>query len=163
MAVKQRPGDGSVKLTVARVESILAEVARWAHKGNSISAMALVGSWARGAARDDSDIDLVLLTPDPLWFRQNDRWPNEIDWHNIGSEPATWRDADYGPLWSRHLQLADGTEIEFGFGPLTWASVDPIDPGTFQVISDGCRILYDPQGLLEELIKQVEAGCSARK
>lgn len=139
-----------------RVQSILAEVARWAANRGDISAVALVGSWARGTARDDSDIDLMLLTPDPLLFRQDNRWLNEIDWHSIGSAIAAWRDADYGIVWSRHVQLADNTEIEFGFGPLTWASVDPIDPGTFQVINDGCRILFDPQGLLEELVKQVK-------
>lgn len=147
-----------MKLADDRVESILARVARWANKRSDISAVALVGSWARGAAHADSDIDLVLLTPDPLRFRQNDRWLSEIDWQAIGSEPTTWRDADYDPVWSRHLQLADGTEIEFGFGPLTWASVDPIDPGTCQVIGDGCRILYDPQGLLQNLVTQVEGG-----
>lgn len=147
-----------MKMSGDRVESILAEIARWATTRNNIAAVALVGSWVRGTAHADSDIDLVLLTPDPLWFRQNDRWLYEMDWRSIGSTLATWRDADYGIVWSRHLQLADGTEIEFGFGPLAWASVDPIDPGTFQVMSGGCRMLYDPQGLLKGLITQVGGG-----
>jgi hypothetical protein len=151
-----------VKLSRCRVESILTETTRWAASRADIVAVALVGSWARGTARDDSDVDLVLLTLDPLWFRQSDRWLNEIHWGNIGSTVATWRDADYGIVWSRHLQLVDGTEIEFGFGPVTWASVDPVDPGTSQVVSDGCRVLYDPQGLLDELVTQVEAGCDER-
>jgi predicted nucleotidyltransferase len=143
-------------MTGDSVASILAEITRWAAERGDLHAVALVGSWARGAARADSDIDLVFLTPDPLWFRRNDDWLNEIDWHTIGSTIAAWRDADYGLVWSRHLRLADGTEIEFGFGPLAWASVDPIDPGTFRVISDGCRILYDPQALLQNLIIRVE-------
>jgi hypothetical protein len=141
-----------------RLESILEEVVRWAARRNDISAVALVGSWARGKARDDSDIDLVLLASDPLWFRQNDHWLNDVDWRCIGSTVATWRDVDYGVLWSRHLRLADGTEIEIGFGPLDWASIDPIDPGTYRVIGDGCRILYDPQGLLHDLIAHVGDG-----
>ena len=147
-----------MKLCADKVGSILEKVTRWATGRNDISAVALVGSWARGTARADSDIDLVLLTPDPLRFRQNDRWLGEIDWRSIGATVATWRYADYGIVWSRHLRLADGTEIEFGFGPLAWASVDAIDPGTFQVIGDGCRILYDPQGLLQNLIAQVRGG-----
>jgi hypothetical protein len=144
-----------MKLSADRVGSILAEVVRWATRRNNISAVALVGSWARGTARADSDIDLILLSPAPLWFRQNDCWLSEIDWRSIGSTIAAWRDADYGIVWSRHLRLADGTEIEFGFGPLAWASVDPIDPGTFQVIGDGCQILHDPQGLLNDLVTHV--------
>jgi tRNA nucleotidyltransferase (CCA-adding enzyme) len=147
-----------VELTGGRVEAILEKVCRWATKREDISAVALVGSWARGTAHAGSDIDLVLLTPDPLWFRQNAQWLNDIDWRSIGSMIASWRDANYGIVWSRHLHLADGTEIEFGFGPLAWASMDPIDPGTFQVISDGCRILYDPKGLLKDLISQAGDG-----
>ena len=151
-------GSCSMALTGDRVESILAEVTRWAAKRKAIVAVALVGSWARGIARADSDIDLVLLTPDTLGFRHDARWLEEIDWASIGSPIATWRDADYGLLWSRHLHLADGTEIELGFAPPAWASVDPIDAGTFQVIAAGCRILYDPQGLLRGLVAQVEGG-----
>ena len=147
-----------MKLTVDRVEAILAEVVRWATERSDMSAVALVGSWARGTARADSDIDLVLLTPDPLWFRQNDGWLNEMDWRSIGSTISTWRDADYGIVWSRHLRLVDGIEIEFGFGPLLWASVDPIDPGTARVISDGCRVLYDPKSLLQGLVAQIGGG-----
>jgi hypothetical protein len=141
--------------TEDRVESILAEITAWAAKRGDLGAVALVGSWARGAARDDSDIDLVLLTLDPLWFRQNDDWLSQLNWHSIGSPIAEWQDADYGIVWSRHLRLVDGIKIELGFGPLAWASVDPIDAGTSRVISDGCRILYDPQNLLQNLLARV--------
>jgi predicted nucleotidyltransferase len=141
--------------TEDRVESILAVIVAWAAQRGDLWAVALVGSWARGAARDDSDIDLVLLTLDPLWFRQNDDWLSQLNWHSIGSPIAEWQDADYGVVWSRHLRLVDGIKIELGFGPLAWASVDPIDAGTSRVISDGCRILYDPQNLLQNLLARV--------
>jgi hypothetical protein len=136
-----------------QVRVILAEVTRWAAERGDICAVALVGSWARGAARPDSDIDLVLLTPDPLRFRRDYGWITEIDWVRIGASVAYWGDADYGPVWSRHLHLTDNTEIELGFSPPSWASVDPLDAGTRQVIRDGCRILYDPLGLLDQLVR----------
>jgi predicted nucleotidyltransferase len=42
---------------VKKVESILAEVLEWAVQSAAIAAASLVGSWARGTARKDSDID----------------------------------------------------------------------------------------------------------
>jgi 8-oxo-dGTP pyrophosphatase MutT (NUDIX family) len=58
------------KMTEDRVESILAGITCWAASRRDLCAVALVGSWARGAARDDSDIDLVLLTQHRLDDRQ---------------------------------------------------------------------------------------------
>ena len=136
-----------------KVRAILAEIVRWAAERGDVQALALVGSWARGAAGPDSDIDLVILTPDPLRFRHDHGWLAEINWRSLGASPAYWREADYGPLWSRHVYLADSTEIEFGFAPPLWASIAPVDPGTQQVIRAGCRILFDPQGLLDQLVR----------
>jgi hypothetical protein len=33
-----------------------------------------------------------------------------------------------------------------------WAGTGPVDPGTRRVISDGIRILYDPEGMLGSLL-----------
>jgi hypothetical protein len=140
-----------------KIDAILAEISRWAGGRADISAVALVGSWARGVARADSDIDVMILTPDPLSFRRDHSWMSEIDWDCMEASVADWRDADYGDVWSRHVHLVDGREIEFGFGSPAWAAIDPIDAGTFKVISDGCRILFDPQGLLGRLVAHVRA------
>ena len=37
----------------------------WTEAEPSWRALALVGSWARGVAREDSDLDLVVLTDQP--------------------------------------------------------------------------------------------------
>ncbi len=139
-----------------RTNTLLEEITRWAARRGDISALALVGSWARGTARADSDIDIMLLTPVPSLFRQDDRWLKEIDWNKIGTSVAEWRDAEYGPIWSRHLRLLDDTKIEFGFGLPSWTAVNPIDAGTVQVISNGCRVLFDPQGLFDKLVTHIE-------
>jgi predicted nucleotidyltransferase len=141
---------------VEKVNKILTEVTQWVFQRRDISAFALVGSWARSNARIDSDIDLMFLTPNASTFRSNKRWIDEIDWKSVDSEVKEWKDADYGAVWSRHLYLGDETEIEFSFALPSWASVEPLDAGTFGVVSNGCRILYDPEGLLNKLLKRVE-------
>jgi uncharacterized protein len=123
----------------------LEAVTAWAKLRSDIRGVALVGSHARGQPRADSDVDLLLLAENPSRFR-DPAWLADLD-----LPPARWRDEEYGPVWSRRVWLASGDEIELSFAPLSWADVSPIDPGTRKVVSDGCRILYDPDGLLQRL------------
>lgn len=139
------------------VEQILVAVAEWAN-ARSFRGLALVGSCARGRARQDSDIDLVLLADDPNVFREDMAWLTEIAWSRAGVRPIAHEDAQYGVVWSRHVQLDIGLEIEFGFAPLSWADAAPIDPGTRRVVTDGFRILYDPHCILTALCAAVD-GC----
>jgi hypothetical protein len=133
-------------------ERIIQAIVDWAKVHRAIQAVAVVGSHARGTARADSDIDLVLLTSNPNGFRADTAWPDAIEWDAIGVRPMKWEDEDYGKLWSRRLWLEQNAgEVEVSFGLHSWADVDPLDPGTREVIADGCRILYDPNGLLRRL------------
>jgi predicted nucleotidyltransferase len=139
------------------VNLILEEVTQWASHRPDISAAALVGSWARGEARVDSDIDLMFVAADPVSFRQDEKWLHEIQWAVVDAEIDDWKDKDYGVIWSRHVFLDNETEIEFGFGLPSWASVNPVDAGTFRMVSEGCRILYDAENLLGKLIDKVKS------
>jgi len=65
----------------------------------------LVGSHARGTAREDSDVDLVVLTPNPGFFRENADLIDTIKWDEIPANPVKWQDEDYGLLASRRLIL----------------------------------------------------------
>ncbi len=128
-----------------QVSNMLATITRWAARRDDVLAVGLVGSWARNAAREDSDVDLVILTHTPEAYRVH-------DWHaEVELEIHTWEDADYGPLWSRHSKLKDGLEIEFGFTTRVWASLEPLDAGTQRVVDDGCHVLFDPERILNKL------------
>jgi uncharacterized protein len=128
----------------------------WARAKTTIQAVAIVGSHARGTAIVNSDIDVVLLTTDPNSFRTHTAWLAAIAWDVVGARPTRWEDEDYGALWSRRVWLEQNvSEIEFGFASPLWADVNPLDPGTRQVIADGCRILHDPYGLLRRLCAAV--------
>jgi uncharacterized protein len=131
---------------------IVAPIASWASRRPDILGLALVGSWARGTARRDSDVDLSLLVNEPETFRRED-WLDEIRWHE--GHVVHWHDADYGAAWSRHLQQSAFGEIEFTFCHPSWADTDPVDAGTAEVVSGGCRVLLDKSGLFEKLLSVV--------
>jgi uncharacterized protein len=133
-----------------RTEKILGVVADWAGRTAVIRGIALAGSRARGEVRPDSDVDLIVLTPDPGAFRDSS-WVASIAWSEIGEVTSSWQDQTYGVAWSRHLRLAPDFEVEFCFAAISWADIDPIDPGTLRVVSDGCCILYDPDGSLSRV------------
>ncbi len=57
-------------------EEYLNKITQWAKSQNTITALALVGSHARKAARPDSDIDLLFLCDDKSVLL------NELSWIN---------------------------------------------------------------------------------
>jgi len=144
-----------------RTETVLKAVLAWAEAQHKIRAVALVGSRAGTSPRPDSDIDLVVLCADPQAFRDDLCWLDAINWKLTGVCPSTHRDVQYGALWSRHVSLDDGLEVEFGFAPLSWANWSPLDAGTKRVVSGGCRILHDPDKLLADL-KDHLSGANSR-
>jgi uncharacterized protein len=139
------------------VELMLSELRTWAERERPARGAALVGSYASGAAHRDSDVDVVILVDDPEAFVR-ERWLGGIDWRRLGASPVAAHLAQYGDVWSNHVRLDNSLEVEFGFAPLSWAGGRPLDSGARQVISDGCRILYDPDGLLGAACAKISNG-----
>jgi uncharacterized protein len=136
---------------------IVTAVTNFAKLQQDIRGVALVGSHARNAARPDSDIDIVILSKKPDRFRDTS-WLTTIEWSRLGVEVIKYSDEEYGALWSRRTWLKPDCEVEFGFTSLSWADIAPVDRGTAEIISNGCRILYDPDGLLEILTLALGEG-----
>jgi hypothetical protein len=126
-------------------------VERWARRQADIVGMALVGSWAQLQAGMDSDIDFVLLTPSKHRYVVEEEWIAE----SVSLPADIIRTEEWGPLAERRVRLPSGLDVEFGFAPPSWASTDPVDPGTAQVVRDGCIPLVDPEGLFARLIEAV--------
>lgn len=130
---------------VAEVEGVIGRVTRWAAHRRDVVGLLLVGSYARSAARPDSDIDLVLLTTDQARY-SGARWADGLALGDL------IRIRSWGPIDERRFRTASGLEVEIGIGPPGWAGTDPVDPGTRRVITDGARALHDPDGALDGLI-----------
>ena len=115
-------------------------------------AVALVGSWAGGRARPDSDVDVVVLTRAPEALLHDDTWHGRF-----GAGASLVRTADFGALQERRLRLPSGLEVELGVGPPSWADTDPVDEGTRRVVAGGLSLLWDPEGRLGRLVEAVSA------
>ncbi|MET9502727.1 nucleotidyltransferase domain-containing protein [Streptomyces sp. NPDC006622] len=129
------------------VRAVIERVAGWAATREDVAGVLLVGSWARGAARADSDVDLVVLTTGPGRCTAEDGLVRELALGEL------IRNRAWGPVTEWRYVTASGLEVEVGIGSLDWARTDPVDAGTRRVVTDGARPLHDPQGVLEALIQ----------
>ena len=127
------------------VGRFLASLVAFAEARDDVRAVALVGSRARGVARPDSDVDVVMLSTEPETYIDGD------DWIRFPGATllATRR---WGALTERLLVLGNGIEVDFGVACPSWASTEPLDPGTAQVARDGLVVLHDRDGLLARLL-----------
>lgn len=128
-------------------EEFIKKFTNWSKNHEQILVMALVGSYARGEAKPDSDVDLVIITNQPEKFLKDDSWIKEF------GEVKKQADEDYQLAQGKRVFYKNGIEAEYGITTLEWAKTDPVYSGTKRVITDGAKILYDKNGLLEKLLK----------
>jgi len=126
------------------IAAFIAEVKRWAAPRADVRAIALVGSHARGNARPDSDIDLVLLCVEPARYLEHHAWLSEF------GEPVTVALEDWGRVQALRVRYRSQLEVEFGFTTNDWASL-PADAGTASVVRGGMLALVDSDGALDAL------------
>jgi predicted nucleotidyltransferase len=127
--------------TFEQIHDFLNAVTRWASTQPDIRAVALVGSYARNAATDSSDIDLVLLTHQPGKYLDDPGWLRQF------GSVENQQTEDYGMVTSLRVWYAGGCEVEYGITTPAWAAL-PLDAGTQQVIQDGMRVLFERDALL---------------
>lgn len=126
------------------VARLIQDVQVWAETRPDVLGVALVGSYARQAARPDSDVDLVVVCESPSAFLENAAWIGAF-----GRPIRTGRE-DWGRVTSVRVWYAGGLEVEFGIADAAWAEA-PLDEGTRRVVQDGCIVLFDRVGVLTGL------------
>jgi predicted nucleotidyltransferase len=136
---------------VRDIAEFFESIKTWAAGRADIVAVGVVGSHARGTARPDSDVDLVIITDTPRPYL------DDATWINIFGQVVRIIDEDWGLLQSRRIFFADGLEVEFGITTRAWAALDPVDDGTRRVIADGAQSVYDPEEVWAALMQKVNA------
>ena len=131
------------------LQNLLKEIKNWAHKNNDLDSLLLVGSYARNKARQDFDIDLVLI------FNNPEKYVNNIGWIKEFGEIEKYEIEYWGRVTSIRTWYKNAIEVEFGIASAEWAEI-PVDSGTFRVVSDGSKILVDKSKKLENLLLEVK-------
>jgi len=127
--------------SIEDIRDFLDKFIAWAAIQRDIQAVALVGSYARGAARNDSDIDLVILTD------QFPKYMEDARWIELFGPVEKVQTEDYGNLTSIRVWYQNGPEVEYGLTTPDWAAL-PLDAGTERVIRDGMIVLFERGDLL---------------
>ncbi len=131
---------------IEHIRNFLDSFIAWASAQRDVQGIALVGSYARGAARDDSDIDLVILTD------QLPKYVEDIQWTEIFGVVDKHQTEDYGKLTSLRVWYQNGVEVEYGITTPDWAAT-PLDAGTQEVIRGGLTVLFERGNLLSRHTK----------
>jgi hypothetical protein len=138
-------------MTPEVAELLTSTVATWVGSRSDLRGLAVVGSWARGNARPDSDLDLLILATDLEGYRRDRAWLSDLGLEEAGYRLSSQRSVLYGVAMSWHLNLDPAAEIELTFAGLKWAATDPIDAGTRLVVADAFRVVLDKDGRLNPL------------
>jgi predicted nucleotidyltransferase len=131
------------------IDGFLEKVRRWADPQRDIKAILLVGSYARGQAHDESDIDLVLLTDEPDKYLQDPYFTGAFGSINR-IEKEFW-----GRVTSLRIWYEEGFEVELGITTPDWIFEDPLDAGTLRTITGGAEVVIDKTGGVERIITSV--------
>lgn len=119
------------------VDEVVHRAAQWAETSRDVCSAILVGSYAYGKPRINSDVDLVILSD------QVDRHLASLSFiDSITPGGQIIRHEQWGPMHERRVRLDDGLVVEFGVSTPAWAGL-PVDAGTARVLSDGCKIIFD--------------------
>src|SRR5262245_49536081 len=118
-----------------KIAAFLETFISWATAQPDIEGVALVGSYARATSTEDSDIDLMILTPEPAQYLEHTAWLS-----SFGEVKQTTNET-WGRVETLRATYRTGLEIEYNFATPSWAEV-PANAGTRHVISDGIKVLF---------------------
>ena len=132
--------------TIEHILDFINAFVSWAARQPDIQVVAIVGSYARGKAKEDSDIDLVILTENPQQYLEDVKWTERF------GAIEKLQIEDYVKLISLRVWYQNGYEVEYGFTTPDWVAI-PLDAGTRQVILGGMLVLFERVELLSRHAK----------
>jgi len=127
-------------------DELIKAVTSWAENSVDIVSIALVGSHARGNARADSDVDLVIQCARPARYLGDLTWISEF---GVAQDVSV---EDYGLVQSVRVFYAGGPEVEYGIISSEWVML-PLDEGTITVLRNGVLVLLDRDGALTRAVE----------
>ncbi|HEY3251663.1 MAG TPA: nucleotidyltransferase domain-containing protein [Ignavibacteria bacterium] len=132
-----------------KIENFLGNVKAWGIEEKNIISILLVGSYANGSAKENSDIDIIILTPNPDGYLQNRSWLDKF-----GKTDRIIYE-EWGLVRTVRAFYRNGFEAEFNFSTEEWAKTNPVDTGTKKVMAGGYKIIIDKTGIISSLIEAI--------
>jgi predicted nucleotidyltransferase len=117
------------------MQVFLNDVREWGESDARINGILLVGSYAKGTQREDSDIDLVIISS------QKERLIHNPDFMNRFGHVKNFSVEFWGACTSFRIYY-DDMEVEFGIVEPSWLH-QPLDAGTRRVLADGYKVILD--------------------
>jgi predicted nucleotidyltransferase len=136
-------------MKINQADKFLCEFRARASKETDILGAALVGSYARETASEESDVDLVIFSQSP------DRLLADANWIRRFGTVLRMQSEAYEVLTSIRVWYKDGREVEFGITGEKWAAL-PLNEGTKQVIIGGMRVLFERGKTLSDCLHQLK-------
>lgn len=125
-------------------EDFISELKEYAGNASHIESIIIVGSYARGTNKENSDLDVVIITSDKSGMIANQDYTQNFG--EVNKQQTEY----YGACTSVRAWYRDGKEVEFGIVEPSWISM-PLDSGTYKVLSDGYKIIIDKKRYFEDL------------
>ena len=126
------------------LERFLSKLKTYGEDTSYIESIVLVGSYANGREKEDSDIDIVIITSNKASMIKNPNFINEFG--NIAKKQIEY----YKACTSIRSWYKDGKEIEFGIVDSSWIK-PPLDKGTYNVLSNGYEVIIDKKGYFKDI------------
>lgn len=116
----------------------------YARNTSYIESIIIIGSYAKRTNRENSDLDIVIVTSNKTGMISSQDFI-----HNFG-DVYKQQTEYYGACTSIRVWYKDGKEVEFGLVEPSWI-LTPLDAGTYQVLSDGYKLVIDKKRHFENL------------
>lgn len=125
-------------------EKFLSDLKEYAESNSNIESVLIIGSYARGTNKENSDLDVVIITSNKSDMITNQHFTQEF------GEVYKQQTEYYGACTSIRAWYSDGKEVEFGIVEPSWITI-PLDTGTYQVLSDGYKLIVDKKQYFKNL------------
>lgn len=125
-------------------EEFISKLKEYAENTSHIESVLIVGSYARETNKENSDLDIVIITSNKSDMIINQDFTQEF------GEVCKQQTEYYGACTSIRVWYSDGKEVEFGIVEPSWVTI-PLDTGTYQVLSDGYKLIVDKKRYFENL------------
>ncbi len=125
------------------LEHFLSALQTFAMSRSDIECVLLAGSYANGTYKEDSDIDIVVVTSDQKTMLANQDFIKQFG--VVEKKQIEY----YGACTSVRVWYQNGQEVEFGIVDSSWLK-QPLDPGTAPVLENGYQIIIDKKQYFEQ-------------